>query len=88
MRYTATVVELESALRSLPCDNILNKGNLLCKVLEQTRKLDAMPEIVVRELLLGLLRIPRYTPVPWIEDNAILALPVSVLTYAVLYTFR
>jgi hypothetical protein len=38
--------------------------------------------------VLGLLRIPRYTPVPWIDDNAILALPVSVLTHAVLYTFR
>jgi hypothetical protein len=41
-----------------------------------------------QQILLGLLRIPRYTPVPWIEDNAILALPVSVLTYAVLYTLR
>jgi hypothetical protein len=38
--------------------------------------------------VLGLLRIPRYTPVPWIEDNAILALPVSVLTYAVLHTYH
>jgi hypothetical protein len=41
-----------------------------------------------KHTMLGLLRIPRYTPVPWIEDNAILALPVSVLTHAVLYTFR
>jgi hypothetical protein len=37
--------------------------------------------------LLGLLRIPRSTPVPWIKDNAILALPDNVLTYVVLYTF-
>jgi hypothetical protein len=26
--YTATVVELESSLRSLPCDDLLQKGNL------------------------------------------------------------
>jgi hypothetical protein len=51
MRYTATVVELESALRSLPCYYLLQKGNLLCKFLEQTRKLDAMPESVVSKLL-------------------------------------
>jgi hypothetical protein len=53
MRYTATVVELESALCSLPCDDLLQKGNLLCKFLEQTRKTDAMPESVVRQLLQG-----------------------------------
>jgi hypothetical protein len=34
--------------------------------------------------LLGLLRTPRSTPVPWIKDNAILALPDNVLTYVVL----
>jgi hypothetical protein len=38
-------------------------------------------------MLLGLLRIPRSTPVPWIKDNAILALPDNVLMYVVLYTF-
>jgi hypothetical protein len=53
MRYNATVVELESVLRSLPCDDLLQKGNLLCKILEQTRKLDAMPESLVRKLLQG-----------------------------------
>jgi hypothetical protein len=53
MRYTATVVELESALQILPCDDLLQKWNLLCKFLEQTRKLDAMPESVVRQLLQG-----------------------------------
>jgi hypothetical protein len=53
MRYTATVVELESDLRSLPCDDLLQKGNLLCKFLVQTRKLDTMPESVVRKLLQG-----------------------------------
>jgi hypothetical protein len=53
MRYTATLVELESDLRILPCDALLQKGNLLCKFLEQTRKLDAMPESVVRQLLQG-----------------------------------
>jgi hypothetical protein len=53
MRYTATVMELESALRSLPCDDLLQKGNILCKILEQTRKLDAMPEILVLQLLQG-----------------------------------
>jgi hypothetical protein len=39
------------------------------------------------QAVLGLLRIPRSTPVPWIKDNAILALPDNVLTYVVLYTF-
>jgi hypothetical protein len=53
MRYTATVVELESALRSLPCDDLLQKGDLLCNFFEQTRKLDAMPESVMRQLLQG-----------------------------------
>jgi hypothetical protein len=53
MRYTTTVVELESALRSLPCDDLPQKGNFLCKFLEQTRKLDAMPESVVHQLLQG-----------------------------------
>jgi hypothetical protein len=53
MRYTATVVELESALRSLPGDDLLQKGNLLCNFLEQTRKLDTMPGSVVRQLLQG-----------------------------------
>jgi hypothetical protein len=53
MPYAATVVELESALRSLPCDDLLQKGNLLCNVLEQMRKLDAMPESMVRKLLQG-----------------------------------
>jgi hypothetical protein len=53
MRYTTTVMELESALRILPCDDLLQKGNLLCTFLEQTRKLDAMPESVVRQLLQG-----------------------------------
>jgi hypothetical protein len=38
--------------------------------------------------VLGLLRIPRYTQVPWIEDNAILALTVSLLTNDVLHTLR
>jgi hypothetical protein len=37
--------------------------------------------------VLGLLRIPRSTPVPWIKDNAILTLPDNVLMYVVLYTF-
>jgi hypothetical protein len=37
--------------------------------------------------LLGLLCIPRSTPVPWIKDNAILALPDNVLTYVVLCIF-
>jgi hypothetical protein len=53
MRYTATLVELKSALHSLPCDDLLQKGNMLCKFLEQTRKLDAIPESVVRQLLQG-----------------------------------
>jgi hypothetical protein len=42
-RYTTTSVELESALRSLPCDDLLQKENLLCIFLEQARKLDDMP---------------------------------------------
>jgi hypothetical protein len=53
MRYTAAVVEFESALRSVPCDDLLQKGNLLCIFLEQTQKLDAMPESAVRQLLQG-----------------------------------
>jgi hypothetical protein len=61
MRYTATVVELESALRILPCDDLLQQGNLLCNFLEQMRKLDAMPESVVRKLLQG----PRGGQVPY-----------------------
>jgi hypothetical protein len=61
MRYTATVVELEIDLRSLPCGDLLQKGNLLCKFLEQTRKLDAIPESVVRNLYQG----PRGDQVPY-----------------------
>jgi hypothetical protein len=61
MMYTATVAELESALRSLPCDDLLQKGDLLCKIFEQTRKLDDMPESVVRQLLQG----PRREQVPY-----------------------
>jgi hypothetical protein len=53
MRYNATLVELESALCSLPCDDLLQKGNILYNILEQTRKLDAMPERLVRQLLQG-----------------------------------
>jgi hypothetical protein len=50
---------------------------------------DIIPPSLVYEdnEVLGLLRIPRSTPVPWIKDNAILALPDNVLTYVVLYTF-
>jgi hypothetical protein len=46
-----------------------------------------IPIVLTRMIVLGLLRIPRSTPVPWIKDNAILALPDNVLTYVVLYTF-
>jgi hypothetical protein len=53
MRYTPTVAELERTLRSLPCDDLLQKGNILCKFFEQTPKLDAMLESVVRQLLQG-----------------------------------
>ena len=53
MRYTAPVVELEGSLRSLPCNDILQKGSLLCQFLEQARKLDAMPESMVRGVLQG-----------------------------------
>jgi hypothetical protein len=54
MRYTATVVELESTLRSLPCDGILHtEREYFVIFLEQARKLDAMPESVVGKLLQG-----------------------------------
>jgi hypothetical protein len=53
MRYTDPVVELESSLRSIPCNDILQKGNILSRFLEQVRKLDAMPEGVVRLVLQG-----------------------------------
>jgi hypothetical protein len=65
MRYTTTVVELEIALRSLPCDDLLQKGNIMCNVLEQTRKLDAFPESVVHELLQG----PEREQVPYPVTN-------------------
>jgi hypothetical protein len=47
------VGELESALPSLSCDDLLPKGILLCFFLEQTLKLVAIPESMVRELLQG-----------------------------------
>jgi hypothetical protein len=53
MRYTAPVVELESSLRSMPCNDLLQKGNLLCKFLEQAINLGAMSEGVVRGVLQG-----------------------------------
>jgi hypothetical protein len=53
MRYTAPVVELESSFQSMPCNDLLQKGNLLCKILEQARKLDAIPEGVVSGVLQG-----------------------------------
>jgi hypothetical protein len=53
MRYTAPLVGLERSLRSMSCNDLLQKGNLLCKFLEQTRKLDAMSEGVVRGVLQG-----------------------------------
>jgi hypothetical protein len=61
MRYTTTVVELESALRILPCDDLLQKENILCNFLEQAQKWDVMPEIMVCELLQG----PRGEQVPY-----------------------
>jgi hypothetical protein len=54
MRYTAPVVELEISLRSMPCNDLLQKGNLLlCKFLEQARNLGVMSEGVVRGVLQG-----------------------------------
>jgi hypothetical protein len=61
VQHIATVVELKSTLRRSPCDNLLQKGNRLCNFMEQTRKLDVMPESVVRELLQG----PKREQVPY-----------------------
>jgi hypothetical protein len=51
LRQTKTVVYLESSLRELPSDDLLQKGNILRKFLGLTRQLETMPEGLVRELL-------------------------------------
>jgi hypothetical protein len=51
IRRTKPVVDIESALRELPTDDFLQKGNILCQFLGFARQLETMPECLVRELL-------------------------------------
>jgi hypothetical protein len=51
LRRINTVVDMDSALRELPPDDFLQKGNILYKFLGITRQLETIPEGLVRELL-------------------------------------
>jgi hypothetical protein len=48
---TKPVVDLESALRELPADDFLQKGDILSQFIGFARKLDIMPEGLLRQLL-------------------------------------
>jgi hypothetical protein len=64
LRQTKTVVDTESAMRELPPDDFLQKGNVLRKFLGLKRQLETMPEGLVRELLHtpGRKSLPGLTP--------------------------
>jgi hypothetical protein len=64
LRRTKTVVDTESALRELPPDDFLQKGNILRKFLGLTRQLETMLEGLVQELLhtSGMGSLPGSTP--------------------------
>jgi hypothetical protein len=51
LRHTQPVVDLARALREVPDDDFVQKGNLLCLFLCLARQLEAMPASVVRGVL-------------------------------------
>jgi ankyrin repeat protein len=89
-----TLVQMPNHKGQLPLRILLNSGTMIAFTNTNTKVTQEAVKLLIRSHpesssipVLGLLRIPRYTPVPCIKDNAILALPDNVLTYVVLYIF-
>jgi hypothetical protein len=51
LRHTQPVVDLTRALREMPDDDFVQKGNLLCEFICLARQLETMPASVVRGML-------------------------------------